>query len=243
MLGEAAPDWMDKTGFGVIGRFALDDGEQLTAEIVGYDEDVNALLVQPLSTRDLHVEGEGTPRAIVIENVVSFDPEPRSAQAWPHSDPCRTEGFSLLRFCVLASLFLGSTVGSLALFVALMNSQPYRLQELSQVPYTLGVVWLTFAAHRSAPRFLLSCPAVKPQLLTLFWRHICFVLALFLLETTALSIRLGLPTWWTLRDSKGRTPFEMVLMLLCIGLAFAEVYTNRSTLKRAHSVLPGQNNS
>jgi hypothetical protein len=133
------------------------------------------------------------------------------------------------------SLFLGSTVGSLVLFVTLMNSRPYRLQELSAVSYTLSVTWLIFAAHRNAPRFLFSCPAVKPLLTTLLWRHISFLIALFLIQTAALSVRPGLPLWWSMRDSKGGNPFEVLLLFLCFGLGIAEVYTGRSLLKRAHS--------
>jgi hypothetical protein len=136
---------------------------------------------------------------------------------------------------VLTILFLGSTLGSLVLFGTLMNAEPYRLQELSAVSYTLAVVWVTFAAHRSAPRFLFSCPAVKPQLPTLLWRHLGFLVALFLLQTAALSFRLGLPAWWSSRDSKGGTPFETLLLLLCFALGFVEVYTSRSVLTRAHS--------
>ncbi len=235
MPHQASPDWLDKTGFGVIGKFTLNDGEELTAEIVDYSEDTNELIIEPIATVATGESGKQMTRAIEIDSVLSFDPEPRSSHAWPLSDPCRTGGSSLLRLTVLISLFLGSTVGSLVLFVTLMDSRPYRLQELSAVSYTLSVTWLIFAAHRNAPRFLLSCPAVKPLLPTLLWRHISFLIALFLIQTAALSVRPGLPLWWCMRDSKGENPFEVLLLLLCLGLGFAEVYTSRFLLKRAHS--------
>ncbi len=237
MSNHASPDWLDKTGFGVVGRFTLDDGEEVTAEIIDYSEDTNELVVEPIVTRKLHSDGVQTMRSLEIDRVLSFVPEPPSAHVWPHSDPCRTGGSSFLRLAVLASLFLGSTIGSLVLFITWMNSEPYRLQELSAVSYTLAVIWLTFAAHRDAPRFRFSCPAVKSQLPSLLRRHIGFLLALFLLQTAALSIRLALPAWWSSQDSKGGTPFQAVLLLLCLGLGFVEVYTSRSILKRAHSAV------
>lgn len=226
---------MDRTGFGAIGKFVLSDGEELSAEIVDYSEDTNELIVQPIDTMATDGIGKQTTRAVEVDHILSFDPESRSSHAWPHSDPCRTGGSSLSRLTVLVSLFLGSTVGSVVLFVTLMDSKAYRLQELSAVSYTLSVIWLIFAAHRSAPRFLFSCPAVKPQLPTLLWRHISFLIALFVIQTAALSVRSGLPPWWSMRDSKGGSPFEILLLFLCVGLGLAEVYTSRSLLKRGHS--------
>lgn len=235
MPHQVSPDWLDKTGFGVVGRFTLNGDEHLTAEIVDYNESTNEIIVEPISTDEAGSYGKRTVRAIEIDHVLSFDPEPRSSYAWRQSDPCRTGGFSLPRFTVLTILFLSATVGSIVLFITLMNREPYRLQELSAVSYTLSVAWLTFAAHREAPRFLFSCPAVKPKLSTLIRRHIGFLLALFLLQTAALSTLPRLPAWWSSIDSRVGTPFETVLLLLCFGLAIAEVHTNRSILKRAHS--------
>ena len=235
MRRQASPDWLDKTGFGVIGRFTLNDGEDVTAKIVDYNEDSNELLVEPITTVETHGNDKQTTRAIAVDRVLAFAPELRSSHAWPHSDPGRTGRFSFARFTMLASLFLGSTFGSLVLFITLMNGEPYRLQELSAVSYTFAVVWLTFAAHRNAPRFLFSCPAVKSRLPTLLSRHIGFLVVLVLLQTAALSVRLRLPTWWISRDSKGGSPFQLLLLFLCCGLGLAEVYTGRSILKRAHS--------
>lgn len=237
MPHSASPDWLDKTGYGVIGSFTLNGGEHVKAEIVDYDEETNELVVEPITSTEAHGHGERPTRAIAIDQVLSFDPEPRSSQTWLHSDPCRTAGFSFSRFTLLAGLFLGSTIGSLVLFITRMNSEPYRLQELSALPYTLAVVWLTFAAHRDAPRFLFSCPAVKPQLPHLMLRHVCFLMALCSLQTAALAVRPSLRAGWNLRDSRGETPFEITLLLLCFGLGFVEIYTSRSLLKRAHSDL------
>lgn len=235
MPHQVSPDWLDNTGFGVIGRFTLNDGEHLVAEIFDYNENTNELIVEPISTLEAGSAGKRTVRAIEIDHVLSFDPEPRSSYAWRQSDPCRTGGFYLPRFTVLTILFLSATVGSLVLFVTLMDRTPYRLQELSAASYTLSVAWLTFAAHGQAARFLFSCPAVKPNLSMLIRRHIGFLLALFLLQTVALSTLPRLPAWWSSIDSRGATPFEILLLLLCFGLGIAEVYTNRSILKHAHS--------
>ena len=239
MRDEVAPNWMDKTGFGVVGRFTLDDGEQVIAEIVDFNEEANEIIVQATPTVGSDKSVEQSTRGIAVDCVLAFDPEPRSLHAWPHSDPCRNRSFSGSRFALMTTLFLSSIVGSLALFITLMNDAPCRLQELSALSYTLSVVFATFAALREAPPYMFSCPAVRSQIPRLLRRHAGFLLALFLLQTVALTIRPSLPAWWSLRDLKGETPFELVLLFMCFGLGFIQIFTNRSLLKRAHSDFNG----
>jgi hypothetical protein len=43
-----------------------------------------------------------------------------------------------------------------------------------------------------------------------------------------------LPPWWNIEDRKGATPFDLAMALLCFGLAWLQVLTNRSLLERAH---------
>lgn len=59
-----------------------------------------------------------------------------------------------------------------------------------------------------------------------------FLIALFALQTAALAMRPNLPDWWN-TGAKG-TPFEIALILLCLGLGYAQVFTNRRRLDRAH---------
>jgi hypothetical protein len=42
------------------------------------------------------------------------------------------------------------------------------------------------------------------------------------------------PEWWNIKDKKGATPFDLVLVLVCFSLGYAQVFTNRSLLDRAH---------
>lgn len=55
-----------------------------------------------------------------------------------------------------------------------------------------------------------------------------------MLQTLALALHPKLSDWWDTLDSKGTTPFEIALPLLCLALAYTQVFTNRSLLKRAH---------
>jgi hypothetical protein len=49
-----------------------------------------------------------------------------------------------------------------------------------------------------------------------------------------LAARTDLPEWWNMKDRKGATPFDLVLMLVCVGLGYVQVFTSRSLLDRAH---------
>jgi Ca2+/Na+ antiporter len=162
----------------------------------------------------------------------------RAAQPWPHSDPCRDRSFSFGRFALMAALFLCMTVGSLPLFFLLMKA-PYGLQAASAIVYTIFAVFFTFARTGSRigkdlPPYIFTCPAVQPQLSRLLWRHLGFLVVLFALQTAVLAARPNLPAWWNIADRKGTSLFDLALILLCFGLGYAQVFTNRSLLDRAH---------
>lgn len=150
---------------------------------------------------------------------------PRAAQPSPYCDPCRVRSFSLSRFILLATLALYLIPGSLLIFILLVDTmkRPRGLQETSAIVYTLYEVLFTFAATRYSGRpYMFTCPAVRTQVPRLLLRHLGFLIALFALQTAALT---------------GLNPFETVLALMCIGLAFAQVSTNRSLLEGAHREL------
>jgi hypothetical protein len=166
-----------------------------------------------------------------------FSPN-RAAQPWPYSDPCRGTSFSFARFVLMATLFLCMTVGSLPLFFLLMK-RPYGFQAASEIVYTIFVVFFTFArtgtrTGKDLPPCMFTCPAVQPQFSRLLRRHLGFLVVLFALQTAALATRPNLPEWWNIEDRKGATPFHLALILLCFGLGYAQVFTNRSLLDRAH---------
>jgi hypothetical protein len=167
-----------------------------------------------------------------------LQPQSRVAQPWPHSDPCRDRSFSFRRFVLMAALFLCMTVGTLPLFFLLMK-RPYGMQAASAIVYTIFVVFFTFArtgsrTGKDLPPYMFTCPAVQPQLSRLLGRHLGFLVVLFALQTAALRTRPNLPEWWNIADRKGTTPFDLALILLCFCLGYAQVFTNRSFLDRAH---------
>lgn len=136
----------------------------------------------------------------------------------------------------MTTLFLSWTLGSLLLFFLLMK-RPYGVQGASAIIYTIFVVFFTFArtgtrTGKDVPPYMFTCPAVQPQFFRLLWRHLGFLIALFALQTLALAVRPNLPDWWN--TDRGGTPFEIALPLLCFGLGYTQVFTNRRLLDRAH---------
>ena len=227
---------MDKADVGAVAVLTLDDGERLTVEVRDVDSEKDELLVDVISSKGTHPNSQPS-RAIPIGRVVSFEPRPRTEQPWPHSDPCRGTTFSLARFALMATLFLCWIVGSVPLFLFLMN-KPYGIQAASAIVYTISAVWFTFARSgtrggKDLPPYMFTCPAVQSQFSRLTWRHLGFLGTLFALQTLALTVRPDLPAWWN-TDSGGSTAFETALLLLCLGLGLTQAFTNRRLLDRAH---------
>ena len=229
-------DWLDKADVGTVGLLTLDGGERLTVEILDFNDERSELTVDVVSSKRSHPYGSQRGRPIPVSRVVSFEPRSRAEQPWPYSDPCRGTSFSFVRFVLMTILFLSWTIGSLPLFFLLMK-RPYGFQEASVVVYTIFVVFFTFArtgtrTGKDTPSYMFTCPAVQTQVSRLLWRHLAFLVSLFVLQTLALAVRPNLPDWWN--TGREGTAFEMVLMLLCVGLGFAQVFTNRRFLDRVH---------
>jgi hypothetical protein len=225
------PQWMDKVSVRTVAVLTLDDGECLTAEILDFSDERGELIVDVISSNRSYSNSGQRGRAIPVSRVVSFEPRSRAEQPWPYSDPCRGASFSFARFVLLGMLFLCLTLGGLVLFILLMK-RSYGLQETSAVVYTLFAVFFTFAATKGLRPYMFTCPAVKPQVPCLLWGHLGFLIALVALQTAGLAVRPHLPDWWN-TGRKGN-PFEIVLMFLCLGLGYAQVFTNRSLLDRGH---------
>lgn len=236
MADAELPQWLDEIDVGTVAVLTLDDGECLTADILRLNDECDKLIVDVVSSNRSYAKNDQRSRAIPVGRVVSFEPRPRAAQPWPCSDPCRGAPFSFARFVLLATLFLSWTVGSVPIFLLLMK-RPYGVQEASAIIYTIVAVFFTFAATgsktgKTLPPYIFTCPAVRTQVSRLLWRHLGFLVALFALQTLALAIRPNLSDWWN-TDRKG-TPFEIALLFLCLGLGYAQVFTNRRLLNRAH---------
>jgi hypothetical protein len=98
-------------------------------------------------------------------------------------DPCLTQERSILRFVVLALLFL-TMFGTVVLLI-LLEDRPYGIQLSSIVGYTAAVALYTFSRNRNTMQpFLLSCPIVRRQLPLLIRRHLGFLAVLFIVQTT-----------------------------------------------------------
>lgn len=227
------PQWLEKVDARTVAVLTLDNGESLTAEILDFNGDRGELIVDVVSSNRPYPNSSQRGRAIPVGRVVSFEPRPRAEQPWPYSDPCRGASFSFARFVLLATLFLCLTIGSLPLFFLLMK-RPYGVQEASATIYTIFAVFFTFSATGRLRPYMFTCPAVQTQVSRLLWRHLGFLVAIFALQTAALAIRVDLPDWWNAESGGKGTPFEIALMFLCVGLGFAQVFSNRSLLDRAH---------
>ena len=231
MLDAELPGWLENVDVHTIAVLTLDDGECLTADILEFDDEHDELVVDVVSSNRSYPKRDQRRRGIPVRRVVSCESRSRTEQPWPYSDPCRGASFSLARFVLLATLFLCLIVGSVPLFL-LLPEKLFGVQEASAIVYTIFVVFLTFAATRGFRPYMFTCPAVQTQISRLFWRHVGFLVALFAIQTLALEIRPKLPDWWN--SGRKGTPFDIVLILLCYGLAYAQVWSNRSLIGRAH---------
>lgn len=235
-----APEWLDKAEVGTLGFLTLANGERITAQVVGLNEEGDRLSVQVIPSEGFTRKGLRTHRShryIPLHRIASFEPQPNLMEQWPFSDPCRQKS-SGPRLLLMSAIFFCMTVGSMLLF-ALLRRTPYGLQVTSLVFYTLFVLFFTFATTGSrgggnVPGYKFTCPAVEPEIPRLLGRHLICLVALFVLETAALAVHPHLPEWWNAQDKKGSTPFEIAVLFLGIGLAMAQILTNKSLLNRAH---------
>jgi hypothetical protein len=233
-----APQWLDKAEVGTVGILVLENGERITAEVIGLNEEGDQLAVKVISPESASLKGHRSHRDIPLRSIASFQPQHDLMEQWPFSDPCRHRS-SRRRILLMSTIFLCMTAGSLPLFLSLISS-PYGLQLASIISYTLVVVFFTFATTGSGPGgknvlgFKFTCPAVEPRVPQLLLRHLIFLVVLFVLQTAMLAVHPDLPDWWNVGDKKGMTPFDAALFFACFSLAWTQILTNKSLLKRAH---------
>ena len=233
-----APEWLDKAAVGTIGVLVLEDGERITGEVAGLNEEGNRLAVKMISPDSPSRKGHRSHRDIPFHRIASFEPQPHLMEQWPFCDPCRQRS-TPSRLFLMSAIFLFMTVGSVPLYLLLIKT-PYGFQEASIISYTLVVVFFTFATTGSGrsggnvPGYKFTCPAVEPQVPRLLWRHLIFLVALFVLQTALLTVHPQLPDWWNARDRKGMTAFDAAVFFACFSLAWTQILTNKSLLNRAH---------
>lgn len=148
-------------------------------------------------------------------------------------DPCNEEeSFSSDRLFQFLPAILTIVPGSVFLFI-LFDDWPFGIQIASSIVYTAAAFFFTFSG-RGLPQYLLDCPVVQHQWDRLTMRHVGFLVALFIIETTALGLRTRISHWWLVAHKRHALAFTDALFILCGSLLLTEVITNRSVLKRAH---------
>lgn len=132
---------------------------------------------------------------------------------------------TLLFFTLLGSIFC----------LILLANRPYAIQLTSVAIDTAAVALYTFSRNRNnMQRFLLSCPVVRCQIPRLVRRHLGFLAALVIVETSALKLRPNLPASLTMPRGTEPSLFAVILGIFCASLAVVQVLSNRSLLERAH---------
>ena len=116
----------------------------------------------------------------------------------------------------------------------LADNPSFRFQLVSVLCYTAFVVLMTFSHYRDQQRYLFTCPAVRSQWSCLIYRHISCTIALVVKETLALTLRPRLPESWVVSSGRSMPPFVAILFIFAGGLAFFQVFSNRSILDKAH---------
>jgi hypothetical protein len=123
---------------------------------------------------------------------------------------------------------------SMFVLFALSNNLSFGLQLGSIIPYTSFVFLGTFSAQRGMQPYFFECPIVETVLPILRQRYFAFLVTVLLLETAGLYLTRCMPAAWLVARGKDGSPFNMILFAVCICIASAEVWTNRTVLERAH---------
>jgi hypothetical protein len=103
-------------------------------------------------------------------------------------------------------------------FLLSMTDLPYGIQLGSLIPYTTLIVLGTFSAQRGQQPYFFECSIVRQTTPRLAWRHGCFLLAIVVIETTALQLTPYMPACWLIASKKGGSPFAITLIVLCMCL-------------------------
>ena len=133
-------------------------------------------------------------------------------------------------------LWIPIVIGMFAsvLFLFAMADLPYGIQLGSLIPYTAFVALGTFSAQRGMQPYFFECSIVQQTLPRLLRRHCNFLVAIVLLETTALRLTRYMPPSWLSNTGRNGSPFAISLVVICLCLASVQVFTNRTLLERAH---------
>lgn len=224
--------WEDK-----LAVLTFDTGEVTTAQILQVDAKHYQLVADVLDSNRPYPDREHRAFTLPTGRILSVRAAPAGVHArrpTPPPDLClQSSPLQISHFLELVLMLIILFPISLILFM-LLSDWRYGIQLPSLLAYTTGVTLYTFGNNRAARPYLFDCPIVRHQLPRLLRRHVGFLAALFILQTTALHLRPRLPVYWITSNARNESPFENTVFLLCMALGLVEVFTNRSLLERAH---------
>jgi hypothetical protein len=111
---------------------------------------------------------------------------------------------------------------------------PFGVQIGSLVPYTALVLLGTFSAQRGQKPYFFECPIVHRTMPRLVRRHGYFLLGIVAIETIGFQMTRYMPASWLIAKGRDGSPFTMALCVICLCIAFTQIFTNRALLERAH---------
>ena len=120
------------------------------------------------------------------------------------------------------------------IFLFPMADLSFGIQLASLIPYTAFVALGTFSAQRGMQPYFFECSIVQQTMPRLLRRHCNFLVAMLLLEAIALRLSVHMPASWFSSKGKDGSPFAITLCVLCLCIAFVQVFTTRALLERAH---------
>ncbi len=148
------------------------------------------------------------------------------------SDPCGNVSFSSQRLTVFTVAAAAMGVGAVLFFV--LFPYPFCIQLTSAI-YVTGMVTLyTFSSGRGLRAYSFDCPVVRRLIPRFVTWHVGFLVALFVLETLALTLLPFLPGKWHPAIWQGVSPYAIPIFAMSVALAVVEVSVNRMVMGAAH---------
>lgn len=133
--------------------------------------------------------------------------------------------------------WLGLVTGSTAIFFLwiFLRNKPFGLQITALVGYSGLTFFQVFCDSRAFKGYSLRLPAVRRKLPDLLVVHLGFLLLVFVVFTSALSVRPHLSPAWNFHDPKhpDETWLDVLLIFAAPVVCMGETYTCRGILRRS----------
>ncbi len=116
-------------------------------------------------------------------------------------------------------------------FIAL-DDKPYGIQIATTIIYSLGIVYLVFFPTKLGIGFELNSTAVRRSAQRLLLWHLLVLGMLIVFLTVALEMSPHLPAWLNKEDTRHRTLFTQLLMVVFVVVGVAQASKFRTILRR-----------